>query len=91
MHDVIDIEGSFFAGASIPRLRTKLSTDRQHLGTVTQAAESLFRVHLYHRRSGAPQWAGTWWTEVEHPSLTDTLESADALLRERLSTNSNSP
>jgi len=90
MHDVADIEGSFFTEASAPRLRTLLSADRRHLGTVTQT-QALFRVQLYQRSSGAPQWIGTWWTEVENPSLTDTLESADSLLRKRLDAISNSP
>ena len=87
MHDVIDIDGSYFAGAETsPHLWRLLSPDKRFLLVVTQGMGSLFRAHIFRRESGQPQWVGTWWTEIGGASLTDSLESAQRLAHEALQT-----
>lgn len=85
MHDVIEIEGSFFTGSERePHLWRLLTTDGQFLAVVTAGMNATFRAHVFQRESGAPQWRGTWWREVDHPSLADSLEAAEKLARDRL-------
>jgi len=92
MHDVIDIDGSFFTGSEgSPHLWRFLTPDGRFLAVVTRGISSTFRAHVFHRVSGAPQWRGTWWMEIDHPSLTDSLDSAENLARERLNSLANSP
>ena len=84
MHDLIDIDGSFFTGSNeSPHLRRHLTPDGRYLAVVTQGAD-WFRAHVFHRQSGAPQWLGTWWTEIDPPSLAGSLEEAERLVHERL-------
>ena len=85
MRDVIDIDGSFFTGSEeSPHLWRFLTPDGRFLAVVTRGIGPIFRVHVFHRTSGAPQWKGTWWTEIDNPSLTDSLESAERLAHDRL-------
>jgi hypothetical protein len=87
MNDVIDIDGSYFIGANeSPHLWRSLTPDKRFLLVVTKSVGKLFRAHLFHRVSGAPQWIGTWWTEIDHPSLTGSEESAQQLAHEKLQT-----
>jgi hypothetical protein len=83
MRDLVDINGSWLSGAEISsHLWSLLTPDARFLLAVTQSDDSLFRAHVYHRVSYLPQWKGTYWADVDHPSLTDTFESAQALTHE---------
>jgi hypothetical protein len=85
MHDVIDIDGSFFIGSQeSPHLWRHLASDGRFLAVVTEGRGSIFSAHVFRRMIGAPQWRGTWWTEIDHPSLTGSLEEAERLAHERL-------
>ena len=87
MRDQIDVSGSWLSGSTISsHLWNYLTPDERFLLAVTRSDDSLFRAHVYHRVSGEPQWKGTYWTEIEHPSLTDTFESAQALTHDRVRT-----
>ncbi len=92
MRDTIDIAESWFTGAEeSPHLWRFITADGRFLAVVTQGASPVFRIHVFQRQSGAPQWVGTWWTEIDSPSLTDTLESAQRIAHERLQTLHESP
>ena len=87
MWDLVDVDGSYLGASEISsHLWSCLTPDGRFLMAVTQTDDSLFRAHVYHRVSGAPQWKGTYWSDIEHPSLTDTLESAKALTHARVRT-----
>ena len=87
MRDLIDVNGSYLGASEISsHLWSYLTPDGRFLLAVTQSDDSLFRAHVYHRVNGAPQWKGTYWSDIDRPSLTDTLESAKALTYARVRT-----
>ena len=87
MRDLVDVDGSYLGASQISsHLWSYITPDRRFLLAVTQSDDSLFRAHVYHRVSYEPQWKGTYWADIEHPSLTDTLESAKALSYARVRT-----
>jgi len=87
MWDLVDVDGSYLGASEISsHLWSCLTPDGRFLMAVTQTDDSLFWAHVYHRVSGAPQWKGNYWSDIEHPSLTDTLESAKALTQAKVRT-----
>ena len=59
------------------------SLGSRFLATISEGSDGLFRVHLFARNTD-PQFAGEFWGDVGDPSLTDSLEAAEALARARL-------
>ena len=89
MKGLVDIEGSFLNPE--PYLWKCVSPDRRFLMAVSESGTGLFRAHVFDRKSLEPQWKGTYWTEIDHPSLTDTFEHARELAQEWLRSLTESP
>ena len=60
------------------RVSVEASSDAQRLTCIHQAWDG-FRVQRHIRGKMEPQWQGEWWVEDGGVSITDTLESAQAL------------
>lgn len=79
-----DIDGADFYGEdSQGRLLTVLSDDRAFLAVVTRRDDHFFRVHIY-TRGRELNYGGVHWVTVGEPSITDTINNAEAIARARL-------
>ena len=80
------IDGAaFFEGPAEARVRrlTLQSADGRFLGVVSEGRDRLYRVQLY-ERTRDPGYAGEIWGSTGDPSVTDSLEAAASLARDRL-------
>ena len=82
----VSIDGAvFFESASDPYVRRQTihRSGGRFLATISQGADGLFRVHLF-ARSTDHQYAGEYWGSIGDPSLTDSMDAAEAIARGRL-------
>lgn len=85
MH-VIEIAGANFhvvEPESRDLLSSIVSRDGSKLACV-HLVPSGFRIRLFIRGNGAPQWQGKWWHEQQPISLTDTRQQTDNLAEEHV-------
>jgi hypothetical protein len=83
-----EIDGADFFESSNLRYvrRTTIHTPgSRFLATISEGSDNLFRVDVF-TRSRDHQYPAEFWGSLGDPSLTDSLEAAQALARARLKT-----
>lgn len=82
--ETIELHGSFYVSdAHGPILWNELSTDGRYLGAVTLGIYGTFLAHVF-RRIEDHQTIGTWWSDVDNPSTTDSLGAAKGIVHSRI-------
>jgi len=85
--NIVDIGGAYFARTEpadwICR-HTRLAPSGRLLGRIYEVPEHTYRVVLFRRVSGEPDWKGEWWREAAPPVIAATLDEAAAILADYL-------
>lgn len=74
-----EVDGSFFVFSepdSWQLIFSISSADKLHHARAYRLPDTTIRLHYFESVSGAPQWIGTWWSELDTASIVSTENDA---------------